>query len=288
MPIDPEKLRSWPVPEVEQTYTVDDVIRYGLAVGYGSDPLDESQLRFVHEDGLRAAPTLPVVLACPWGWLADPATGVDWSRVVHGEQSLTLHAPIPTAATVRGRTRVTAVVDKGDAGALVHQERIVTDVATGLPLATLGIAIFCRGVGGFAGSDESPAPLPAVPAREPNAVCDLPTAPQQALWYRLAGDRNPLHALPGTARQAGFSSPILHGLATFGVAGHALLRGVCGYQVHRLRSMAARFTAPVFPGETLRTELWREGDGRIRFRTRSLERDVVVVDRGTAEVDSDD
>ena len=293
MPIDYAKLKAWPFQDVEQTYGEHDTILYALGLGLGHDPMDEQQLRFVYEKNLQALPTMPVVLGYPGFWMKDPASGIDWVRLVHGEQSLTLHHPLPPTGTVVGRTRITALVDKGPGkGALVHQERTLHDKASGTLYATLGHVTFCRADGGFSdlpgngpkGGDPAPAPRPAVPDTPPDLTCDLPTLPQAALIYRLCADPNPLHAEPEVARAAGFPRPILHGLATYGVAGHAILKTLCDYRPARLKSLGVRFSSPVFPGETLRTEIWRTGN-EVRFRARVLERDTVVLSHGTASLD---
>ncbi len=285
MAIDYDRIKNWPFAEVVQTYTEKDSILYALGVGYGHDPMDEAQLRFVYEKNLLAAPTMPVVLGYPGFWMKDPASGIDWVKIVHGDQALRLHRPIPAAGTVIGRTCVKAVVDKGrDKGALVILERTVIDKASGMLLATLDHTTFCRGDGGFGKGDEAPPPPPAVPEGAPDASCDLPTLPQAALIYRLCADPNPLHADPAVARAAGFPRPILHGLCTYGVAGHAILKTFCGYAPERLRGLSVRFSAPVYPGETIRTEMWRRG-GTIFFRSRAIERDVVVLNNGVATID---
>lgn len=292
MAIDYQRLRNWPLADVEQAYDWKASALYALGVGYGHDPMDERQLRFVYEDDMLAAPTMPVVLATHGFWVKEQNTGIDWVKVLHGEQSLTIHRPIPAAATVIGSMRVTGIVDKGrDKGAILVQERTLRDKATGELLATLEHLTFCRGDGGFSeqpgngprGGDPAPAAKPATPDTAPDLVCDLPTMPQAALIYRLCADLNPLHADPKVARAAGFPKPILHGLASFGVAGHAIVKTCCDYDPTRLKSIGLRFSGPVFPGETLRTEIWRQG-GRIQFRARSLERDVVVLSHGVAEV----
>ena len=278
-----ETIKSWPFPEVRRELTPHDTILYALGVGYGFDPVDRRQLRFVYEDGLVASPTLATVLGHPGFWMGDPATGIDAARVVHAEQRLVLHAELPVAGEIVGRTRVKAIVDKGaEKGSFVYQERTVTD-GEGRLLATLEQTTFCRGDGGLARSDEAPPPPEPTPDEPPDAECDLPTLPQSALLYRLSGDLNPLHADPTAAEAAGFPRPILHGLATFGVAGHAILRSFGGYEPGAVRAMFARFSAPVFPGETIRTEMWHR-QGRVLFRSRVLERDTVVLASGSAEL----
>jgi acyl dehydratase len=292
MAIDYHKLHQWDFGAVEQTYDDRDTILYALGVGYGHDPVDERQLRFVYEKDLLAVPTMPVVLATPGFWVKDPRSGVDWVRVLHGEQSLVLHRPVPPHGTVVGRNRVVGLVDKGrDKGAILVQERTLHDKASGDLIATLQALTFARGDGGFSelpnngpkGGDPAPAPKPATPDTPPQVVCELPTLAQAALIYRLCADRNPLHAEPAVARAAGFDRPILHGLASFGVAAHAILRTCCDYDPARLRSIGLRFSGPVFPGETIRTEIWRDG-ARVQFRARVVERDVVVLSHGIAEI----
>src|SRR6185437_9511949 len=183
-----------------------------------------------------------------------------------------------------GRSRIVEVIDEGPGkGALLLLARTITEKATGALVGTVTQTIFCRGDGGFGGPPrEAPAPHP-VPARAADAICDLSTRPEMALIYRLSGDYNPLHAEPAFAKAAGFPRPILHGLGTLGVSGHALLKTMCGYDPARLASFACRFSAPVFPGETVRTEMWRDGD-IVSFRARVLERDVIAINNGRAEV----
>lgn len=284
--IDADKLLSWNFGETVHSYTERDTILYALGIGLGHDPTDLRQLPFVYDDGLLALPTMAVVLASPGFWVKNPESGADWKRVLHGEQGLVLHRPIPVRGTVVGVTRITDILDKGPGkGAIAYSERKIFDRATGDLIATLTSTSVWRGDGGFSGGNDtrSAAKPPSVPDRPPDAVVDLPTLAQAALLYRLSGDDNPLHADPRVASQAGFERPILHGLATFGVAGHALLASECGYDPARLTSMSARFSSPVYPGETLRTEIWRSG-GSLAFRCRAVARDVVVLDNGQATV----
>jgi acyl dehydratase len=251
MAIVTEKLLNLAIPTVEQTYTAKDAMLYALGVGLGFDPTDRNQLEFVYEKNLKVLPTFAVVLAYPGLWMRDLDTGIDAIKVVHGEQGLTLHKPLSPAGAVVGKSRVAGVVDKGEGrGALVMVERKIYAKGSGELIATVTQTAFCRGDGGF-GGPSGPTPKPhELPARAPDLVCDLPTSPQAALIYRLSADINPLHADPDVAKAAGFPKPILHGLATYGVAGHALLKAACGYDPARLKSLNARFTAPVYPGET--------------------------------------
>ncbi len=284
MAIDREKLLSWRVPEVEHRFEARDTMLYALGCGAGADPLDESDLKFVFEEGLVALPTMAVILGYPGFWLRDPETGVDWKRLLHGEQGLILHKPLPTSGVVIGRTRITNLIDKGAGkGALLYSARDIFDHATGDLLATTTSTTFLRGDGGF-GGEATPAPRPhAIPERPHDLSLDLPTAANAALIYRLSGDYNPLHASPHVAAAGGFPRPILHGLCTYAVAGRAVLRATCGNDPARLKSLKVRFTAPVYPGETIRTEIWRDED-TVSFRAWAVERDLLVLDNGWAEI----
>jgi acyl dehydratase len=282
MVIDVARLLEWPFEDVRQRYSERDAIFYALSIGVGADPMNEGELRHVHEDALDVFPTLAAVLCHPGPWMADPRSGIDRSMVVHGEQVIELHRPLPPAATVRGRTRVTGVVDKGEGrGALVYQERRLVNDATGEPLATLLQTSFCRADGGFGGPQVAMHPLQPLPDGVPDTGLEMPTQPNQALLYRLNADLNPLHALPEAARKAGYPRPILHGMCSFGIAAHALLRDRPGAT---LRLIEARFSAPVFPGETITVEIWRRGAAR-HFRARVAARNAVVLNRGRAILD---
>lgn len=282
MAVDYDTLMGLSVPDATQRYTAKDTILYALGIGMGADPMDEAQLRFVYEKDLCAVPTQAVVLALPGMWVRD--SGLDYTRIVHGEQSVEIHAPIAPEGEVTGALRIVDVIDKGEGkGALVYAERTLTDTATGTRLATITQTIFARGNGGIGGPANAQPAVHAIPDRVPDGTVSLPTTPQQALIYRLSGDFNSLHAEPATAQRAGFPKPILHGLSTFGVAAHALLKGVCGYDPDRLASIAGRFTAPVFPGETFETDYWIDDD-MVSFRTRVAGRDVVAINNGRARL----
>jgi len=283
--MDMEKIMNWPFKQVEQTYTARDTSLYALGVGLGADPMDQRQLDFVFEENdFKALPTMAVVLVSGEFWVHNPASGIDWVKVLHGEQGLRIHKPLPPAGTVVATTKVTGLVDKGaDKGALIYSERTIVDKSSGDTLATLTSTTFARGNGGFGGPTGPTRPVHPIPERKPDMVCDLATLPQAALIYRLSGDLNPLHASPEIARAANFKAPILHGLCTLGVAGHAILKTVCNYDVTRFRSMDLRFSAPVYPGETIRTEIWQDGE-IVSFRSRVMERDVVVLNNGRVEV----
>jgi acyl dehydratase len=277
-------LLSLKIPAVEQSYGPRDCILYALGLGLGRDPLDADELAFVYEESLKVLPTYALVQGYSPYWLREPEIGLTWTHVVHGEQGMVLHAPVAPQGEVIGRTRIVDVVDKGEGrGALVYSERDIIDRASGNLLATLTQTTFCRADGGFGGPKRDTPPPHAIPDRAPDIVCDLPTRPEMALIYRLSGDVNPLHADPDFAKAGGYPRPILHGLATMGVAGHALLKTLCGYDPARLTSMSVRFSAPVFPGETIRVEIWRNG-AIASFRARVKERDVVAINNGRATI----
>jgi len=281
MAIDPEKLLNREFGTIRDTYTEKDCILYALGVGMGLDPLDEECLKFVYEDGLKILPSQSVIMAHPGFWAKEEDTGVDWVKVLHAGQEIIFHNPIPPSATVEATTRITEVADKGEkVGALINSERIVSDIKTGMEICTLITTILARGDGGFGGERKASAFKPdAIPMRDPDDICDLPTLPQQALLYRLSGDFNPLHASPTVARNAGFKAPILHGLCTFGVMTHALIKMCCDYDPSRFKRMRLRFSAPVYPGETIRTEIWHN-DNEIAFRCKSLEQGKIVINNG--------
>ena len=282
MPIDYNKLINWKIPDVERQIKKRDTMLFALGVGLGAAPCDADQLKFVYEIDLQTLPMMAIVFGYPGPWFADPDTGITRSQTLHGEQGFTIHKPLPAEGTFVGRSKVNAVIDKGkDKGALVLTECTVFEKSSDEIICTTTSTSFCRADGGFggpAGAPRAPHPIPDTP---PAVVCDLPTLPQAALIYRLSGDYNPLHADPDYARKAGFKMPILHGRCTFSVAGHALLKSCCDYDPLRLTSMEARFSAPVYPGETIRTEMWRTGN-IVSFRATVPARGVTVLNNGRA------
>jgi acyl dehydratase len=263
----------------EQRFVWDEqkAMLYALGIGLGSDPLDERELKFVYENGLKAMPTLVTVIAFGIGPLGQ--AGINFARVVHGEQFIELHRPLPPEGEASGSSRVAAVYDKGpDRGAILLVE---TELKTpdGTPLATLRSSIFARGDGGFGGPSEGEAPPHQVPDRPADQSIDVPTRPDQALLYRLSGDRNPLHADPNFAKMVGFSRPILHGLCTYGVACRAVMAAYTDMDPAPIRSHQARFSAPVFPGETITVDLWRDEDV-VSFEARVKARSATVIKNG--------
>lgn len=273
---DPNKLLSMPPIETRQRLEQKNVILYALGVG-------ATQLPFVYEEGLQALPTMAATMAYPGFVWRDLDVGVDWRRVLHGETSVTLHSRLPVEGELLGRTTFGPIFDKGAGkGSVAYQTREI-HAADGTHIATVRNATFLRSEGGFGGNSTGQPKPHAIPERAPDVVVALATAANQALIYRLSGDLNPLHVDPAVAQAAGFPSPILHGFATYGVVGRAILAALCDNLPERLKRLDARFSNPVFPGETIRTQIWREGDGHACFRAAVEERGQIVLNNGYAE-----
>jgi acyl dehydratase len=271
--------------ELSQTYTTRDTILYALGVGAGIDVDSSEKLKYVYEEQLEALPTMSVVLAAPGFWQRESQFGIAWQKILHAEQSVLMHKPLPVAGSVVASLTVDAIYDKGASkGALLYTSRKLYDGTGGDLLATIRQGTFLRGDGGAGGLNES-APKPhVVPEDRPADVSiTLPTRSEQALLYRLSGDFNPLHVDAAIAAKAGFSGPLLHGLATYGVVARALLRALCEPGGKRLGRMDVRFVSPVYPGDSIMTDIWLEAEGRAAFRSRVPARDVVVLDHGYAE-----
>ncbi|MDF8334590.1 MaoC/PaaZ C-terminal domain-containing protein [Novosphingobium cyanobacteriorum] len=282
--IDHDRLMDRAFPDISCSYGWRESALYALGLGIGSDPLAADELRFVYEKDIQALPSMAVVLGHPGFWISDPAVGIDFRQVVHGEQSLVVHAPLAPQAELIARNSIDEIIDKGPGrGAIMRVRRDLHDAATGALQSTQVMSMFCRGDGGFGGpATGRPLPTVNIPERAPDRSVIRPTLAQAALIYRLSGDYNPLHADPEVARNAGFARPIFHGLGTYGVACYALIAACAGGQAAALKALDCRFTSPVFPGETLRTDMWDE-DGVVLFRCTALGRDAVVLDRGRAE-----
>lgn len=269
------------------SYGDKDVMLYALGIGLGADPMDARELPFVYEKGLKVVPTAATVLAAGGrATTAEPglpaglrASQINYLMVVHGEQKVELHRPLPAAGTFTAASRTIGAFDKGaDKGAVVIHETVWTDEA-GEKVATLTGSTFARGDGGFGGPSEG-APAPhQVPGRAPDMSLDFSTRPDQALIYRLNGDRNPLHADPEVAKMAGFDRPILHGLCTYGITCRAILAGITEFDAAAIASHEVRFSAPVFPGDLITVDLWVDGK-TVSFEARAKERGVTVIKNG--------
>jgi acyl dehydratase len=267
-------------------YRDKDVMLYALGVGLGRDPMNERELAFVYEKGLKVVPTAATVLAAGGGRPRQAAqkpglrvSELNRVMVVHGEQKVELHKPLPAAGNFTATSRTVGAFDKGkDKGAVVVNETVWTD-ESGEKVATLTGSTFARGDGGFGGPSEG-APEPhEVPARKPDLSVPFETRPDQALLYRLNGDRNPLHSDPEFARRAGFPRPILHGLCTYGITCRAVLQEIVDYDADRIASHQARFSAPVFPGDVITVDFWKDANV-VSFEARVIDRGATVIRNG--------
>jgi acyl dehydratase len=264
MPIRPDTILAHRFGEIRRAYAARDAILYALGAGLGRDPVDPDDLLFLWEERLSVLPTFAVTLCTPGLWLRAPEFGVDFARLVHAEQAATFHAPLPPAAEVIGSARVALLADRGEGrGAVVALEREIRDAASGALYCSLRQTVFLRGDGGF-GGPPAPNPPSIVPEREPDLRADFPVDPRAALIYRLSGDPNPLHVDPEAARRGGFDRPILHGLASYAIAGVAVSRA-CGLPPTRVAALQCRFSGAVFPGDALAFKIWRE-DGAAVFQ----------------------
>lgn len=265
-------IRPEPVPfAYDDQYTM----LYALGLGCGAQP---DELDFVYERNLKALPTMAVMMGGASGDFLDKG-GIDYTMIVHGEQRLRLHRPLPATGRMVSDARLLSVIDKGgEKGALLNIESDVRDEA-GTHYATSTMTLFCRGDGGFGGPTEGELTLEPVPERAPDFEVAIPTLPQQAALYRLLGDRNPLHIDPEMATRVGFKGPILHGLCTYGIAARAILRACCDNDPARIESLDVRFSSPVYPGETVTTRIWRDGNA-VAFECVIAERGATVIRNG--------
>lgn len=270
--------RAFPI--INQSYTEKDTILYALGVGAGVDPVSPQELPFVFEKSLRIIPSQASVLAYPGFWLGEPELGIEWLKLLHGEQAIIFERPLASAGALTGEFEILGVDDKGpEKGAVIFFEKRIRDAADGGLICRVRSTYFLRGDGGCGSWGAPVQPPSALPDNAPDCLIDMTTRPDQALIYRLSGDYNPIHVDPDAAATAGFERPILHGLCTFGVATYALVQNICEGDPDRIKELFVRFSSPVYPGETIRVEVYNEPNG-YRFRARSLERNVIVLDRG--------
>jgi acyl dehydratase len=291
VPIDPNALGTRSEART-RSWDSKDALLYAVGVGAGQEPTDSAELPFVTENSngvdQLVLPTMAVVLPDVTGAFANIGS-FNPAMLVHGEERVTWHHPIPVAGTVSTVAEITAIWDKGKGAVIEVTGRCeLVDDPTGTgggsgPLFDVVMSVFIRGEGDFGGERGPSGPRNAPPERDPDHRVRLTTRPEQALVYRLSGDRNPLHSDPTFAALAGFDRPILHGLCTYGFTGRALLGALCGHDPARMRSMEGRFSAPVFPGEELTVEIWDGGDGSATYRTLG-EDGRVVIDSGAVGV----
>jgi acyl dehydratase len=260
-------------------YTDRDTILYALAIGFGSDPQNEAELPFIYEKSLRAVPTLAAVVC--WGaGVGTDRLGVDYSMVVHGEEEIVFHRPLAPTGTLIADSGIAEVYDKGRGkGAVIMRRTVLRDALDGELIATVNHGIFARADGGCGGTASAAPAVHRMPDRACDRSLELSSRPDQAALYRLCGDRNPLHIDPEAAAKAGFKAPILHGLCTYGVTCRAILQAYCDYDPSRIASHAVRFSSPFYPGETLKVDLWRDGDV-ISFEASVPARGVTVIKNG--------
>ena len=270
------------------SYDDKDVMLYALGVGMARDQMNETELAFVYEKNLKVIPTAATVLASGMRGAAGPApempaghrpSQINFLMVVHGEQKVELHKPLRASGTYTAQGRTVGAYDKGAGkGAVIINETVWTD-EKGEKVATLTSSTFARGDGGFGGPSEG-APEPhVVPTRAPDISVDFDTRDDQALLYRLNGDRNPLHSDPEVAKKAGFDKPILHGLCTYGITCRAILQEVVNFDPDQIYSHQARFSAPVIPGDTITVDIWKDGKN-ISFEARVKARNATVIKNG--------
>jgi acyl dehydratase len=283
MPINPDAVGNKGAPSTS-SWSAKDSLLYAVGVGAGQDPLDATELPFVTENSMnvtqRALPTMAVVLADVSGAFGGIGS-FNPAMLVHGEQKVISHRELPVAGELTSTSEITAIWDKGK-GAVIEVTAKAVLSGTGEPLFDLVMSAFIRGEGGWGGDRGPSGPTNVAPERAPDHSVRCATRPEQALLYRLSGDRNPLHSDPSFAAMAGFDRPILHGLCTFGFAGRSLLSALCGSDPSRFGSVEGRFSSPVFPGEELLTEVWVTDEGRAVYRT-SAGDGRVVIDSGGCE-----
>lgn len=287
MPIDIDKTVGAVFAPTTYEWTEKDVILYHLGIGAGVPPTSEAELRFTYEGDLHVLPSFGTIPPFSTMMSLGTVEGMDinLAQILHGEQAIEVHRPIPTSGSVSQQGRVTGVYDKGK-GALVVIEIVSVDVNSGEPMFTNTSSVFIKGEGGF-GGESGPKTLTAIPeGREPDYVVESPTLPQQALLYRMSsGDLNPLHADPGFAMFAGYERPILHGLCTYGVSLKAVVGSALKDDPTTVGSYQARFSGVVYPGETVITRAWDVDDG-VAVEATTKERGEPVISNGLVKLSS--
>jgi acyl dehydratase len=282
MPIDPSRALGAELGESTTSYTKDDVILYHLGVGAGDPATDPNELEYCFEKNLKVLPSFGVIptFGSMGGLGSVPGLEFNFAMLLHGEQDLEVHAPIPPEARITNKAKIAEIWDKGKAALVVLQ--VDTRDEAGKPLFTNRFSLFLRGEGGF-GGESGPKAGNAAPDRAPDGVIERKSLPQQALIYRLSGDKNPLHADPEFAKMAGFDTPITHGLCSYGIVCKAIVDEVLGGDVAKVARYSARFAGVAFPGETYVVSYWKEGDS-ILFEAKSKERDAKIITNAAIKI----
>jgi acyl dehydratase len=288
MPINPEVALAAELDPIEFGWSSSDVQLYHLGLGAGADPMDPRELRYLVDDAPQVLPTFGNVAATFHATkpptVQFPGIDIELSKVLHASEQVSAPAALPPSGAAKAVTRFTDIWDKGKA-AVIWSETKVT-APDGTLLWTQRRSIIARGEGGF-GGERGPSgggSAATAPDRAPDLELDIAVLPQQALLYRLCGDRNPLHADPAVAKAGGFPRPILHGLCTYGICCRAILQAYCGFEPERMRSLSARFSAPVLPGDRIAVRLWKDHD-IVSFEATVPGRGVTVIKSGRARID---
>ena len=281
MPINYDEIMSLKSENIEISYTDKDSILYGLGVGLGNDPMDIDELKYVYENGQIALPSMATNFQYHSSLLMSAK--LNFVMVVHGEQKLSIINPIPVSGDFLADMKVLNCFDKGASkGAIIDVETTVKLKSDGTEICKLISTTFARGDGGFDGPESPPQEI-FEPEGSPDIVDEITTKPDQALIFRLSGDYNPLHSDPNFAKAAGFPKPILHGLCTYGVACRSIVKTACDNDVKKLKSFNCRFSSPVFPGETIVTEMWKNGND-INFQSKVKERNKIILKNGFSKI----
>ena len=281
MPINYDEIMSMTSENVEISYSDKDSILYSLGVGLGNDPMNMAELKYVYENSQVALPSMATNFQYHSPLLLR--ANINFILVVHGEQKLSFTNPLPVSGDFISNAKVIGCYDKGPGkGAIINVETTINLKKDNTEICKLVSTTFARGDGGF-GGPESPKNEMFKPEGDPDVVHEIKTKPDQALIFRLSGDYNPLHSDPNFAKTAGFKKPILHGMCTYGIACRSLVESVCEGEVKRLKKFDCRFSSPVYPGETIITEMWKDGS-KVYYQSKVKERDKVVIKNGVSEI----
>ena len=281
MPINYDEIMSMTSENVEISYSDKDSILYSLGVGLGNDPMNMAELKYVYENSQVALPSMATNFQYHSPLLLK--ANINFILVVHGEQKLSFTNPLPVSGDFISNAKVIGCYDKGAGkGAVIDVETTIKLKRDNTEICKLVSTTFARGDGGF-GGPESPKSKIFRPEGDPDFVHEIKTKPDQALIFRLSGDFNPLHSDPNFAKTAGFEKPILHGMCTYGIACRSLVESVCEGDAKRLKKFDCRFSSPVYPGETIVTEMWKNGS-KVYYQSKVKERDKIVIKNGVSEI----